>query len=165
MIIACEASYHAIVMSTRPEPQWLVYRASQPTTLPEAANDLLGHEVTRRFEAYQAGDRSEGEPACLAAVDEQGQWLATLLMLLEEANGETVGSIRQLVVPPAHRGQGLAGRLIRRATTLAAEAGASRVRSTAGWGCPDHLAMYARLRFDTLAAREMPYLVSKPVER
>ncbi|MEX0654731.1 MAG: GNAT family N-acetyltransferase [Phycisphaeraceae bacterium] len=155
-------------MHERPDPQWNVYRGGD--TPPESARDLLGDEAVQRFERYDPADPAAPEPVVIAGVDEQGQWLAGLLLLIERMEGEggeageTVASIQQLVIPPAHRGQGLAGRLIRRATTLAKAADATRLRSTAGWGCPDHLAMYARLRFDPLNARELPYLVSKPID-
>ncbi|MFA9477631.1 GNAT family N-acetyltransferase [Phycisphaerales bacterium AB-hyl4] len=151
-------------MHARPEPDWQTYRGND--TPPPQAAELLGNDVTKRFADYAQGNATT-EPIALAAVDEQGRWLAAILLLIEPMQDadETVGSIHQLIVPPASRGQGLAGRLIRRAMTTAKDAGAARLRSTAGWGCPDHLAMYDRLRFDRLNARELPYLVSKPLDR
>jgi GNAT superfamily N-acetyltransferase len=77
------------------------------------------------------------------------------------AVGPLVFSIRQLVIPPSQRGKGLGPRLVRRAVELAREQACGRARSTAGWGCPDHLFLYERQQFKRAASSDRPYLVAK----
>lgn len=129
--------------------------------LPEDAVDLFGDEVEDRFRAAAPGDGATPEAVVIASVGE-GEWMGGVYLLIDRENGETVASIRQLVIRPAYRGRGLAGWLLRKAHTTAAELGAARIRSTAGWGCPDHMAMYDRLGYER-ARGQAPYLVSKPL--
>lgn len=124
--------------------------------LPPGIENLLGHEVLDLFEADDSN-------AVIVGAVTDGRWIAGLLLLIEDASGKTVGSIRQLIIPPAQRGRGIAGRLIRQALAIAGERGAVRLRSTAGWGCPDHLALYRRMKFGRTANDEAPYLVTRTV--
>lgn len=129
--------------------------------LPAEAVDLFGDEVSKAWDS----DSSKCQPVCLAASGD-GLWLAGILMYIETlpVDGKPerkVASIRQMIVRPECRGRGLAGRLLRRAMTLARETGCSDIRSTAGWGCPDHLMLYERLRFSRAGSDERPYLVSR----
>lgn len=127
-------------------------------------------------------------PVVIAAKASDGRLAAGVFMLIEHddspdaehdgmsagrATGEPpamgaasrgVASIRQLVVRPEHRGRGLAGSLLRRAMSVAREHGCTRIRSTAGWGCPDHLMMYERLRFTRAGTSDRPYLVTRKLE-
>lgn len=128
--------------------------------LPPEAVTMFGHEVE---DAWNADDQGT-EPIVIAVTNDH--WRAGLFLLIERIGRgpgtERVASIRQLIVEPASRGRGLAGWLLRRAHTVAVEMDCQRIRSTAGWGCPDHLAMYDRLgyqRSDNDA--EQPYLVSR----
>lgn len=128
--------------------------------IPDDAVDLFGDEVRDAFDDARRGDGAAATPIIVAAVE--GGWRGGVFLLVEEEGGERVASIRQLIITPANRGRGLAGWLLRRAHSIAEEHGCARLRSTAGWGCPDHLAMYDRLGYDR-ARGELPYLVSKPL--
>jgi hypothetical protein len=46
---------------------------------------------------------------------------------------------------------------------IAQEHGCTELRSTAGFGCGDHLALYRRLGFNPAPPEQRPYLVTKPV--
>ncbi len=121
--------------------------------MPPAAIDLFGQDAEREW--------PEGvTPVAIGSGATDHTWAAGLFLLLEQEGDETVASIRQLVVRPDARGRGLGGFLLRRAQTFAGEHGCTRIRSTAGWGCPDHLAMYHRLGYDR-ATSGSPYLVAK----
>ena len=133
-----------------PEIQWQQFTPAQPP--PEQAQTLLGREVTKLF------DDAQPQPVVVAATRGDA-WLAAMLVVLEP--DADAASIRQLVVTPDARGQGLGGRLLRKAVHLAREHGLSRVRSTAGFGCPDHRHMYQRLHFDDVD--EPPYLLARAV--
>jgi GNAT superfamily N-acetyltransferase len=135
-----------------------VYTAGDP--LSDEAEALFGHEVRDAFDAAAQPMQRAPVPVVIAAGDDP--WTAGVFMLVESIDDQTVGSIRQLVVRPEHRGRGLAGWLLRRAHGEAAKRGCQRVRSTAGWGCPDHLAMYDRLGYRR--HREGSYLVSRTIE-
>ena len=137
-------------MSERFEYTMQTYRGEAVPREPAA--ELFGHEA----EAPESGD------VAIAATHE-GRWLAGAWLRIDAAEGGGTASIRQLVVRPEARGRGLGGRLLKRCETAAREAGCDRLRSTAGWGCPDHLAMYHRLGYRRTEAQEQPYLVSKPL--
>ncbi|MFP4224254.1 MAG: GNAT family N-acetyltransferase [Phycisphaeraceae bacterium] len=131
--------------------------------LPPGAVSLLGHEVEELFAAARAGE-AEARPGCVAA-ERGGACLAAALVKLETVeSGEKVASIEQLVIPPAERGRGLAGRLIRTVMGWADAEGCGRIRSTAGWGCPDHLRFYRRMKFESADPDERPYLVSRRLD-
>ncbi len=139
-------------------PAHQIHTYMQPDRLPPEAVELFGHEIENAW----AGGADQPPSVCIG-VTTDGQWLAGLWMLLETleqpASGPVhVASIRQLIVSPAARGQGLAGRLIRRAMTVAQTNGCTHIRSTAGFGCGDHLMMYERLGFERLMGHR-PYLV------
>ncbi|MCE9590312.1 MAG: GNAT family N-acetyltransferase [Planctomycetes bacterium] len=146
-------------MDTLPDHAMRTYAGGDQ--LPAEAVDLFGDEATKAWDS----DSSKCQPVCLGAAGE-GVWLAGVLIYLETlptdgtVEAKKVASIRQMIVRPEHRGRGLAGRMIRRAITLARSAGCTRIRSTAGWGCPDHLMLYERLRFERAPSNERPYLVS-----
>ena len=144
-----------------------VFYSDEP--LPDGAEDLFGTEAREAWLAHRQvegrGSRAKATPACVGVASGDGRLLAGAFVLLDEVEGgERVASIRQLVIPPTFRGRGLGGRVIRRVMSLATESGCSRVRSTAGWGCPDHLSMYERMRFERAASSDRPYLVSRAVE-
>lgn len=122
--------------------------------LPAEAGELLGGDARNRFEA-------DDEDTLAVGVVDRGVWVAALLMCVDRVEDETVGSIRQLIIPPPQRGRGIAGRLIRRALAIAGERGAARLRTTAGWGCPDHAALYRRMRFDPAPVDDAPYLFTR----
>jgi len=143
-------------------PAHQIHTYMQPDPLPPEAIELFGHEVEKAW----AGESDQPPSVCIG-VTTDGQWLAGIWMLLEtleQSAGQVmhVASIRQLIVSPAARGQGLAGRLIRRAMTIAQTNGCTHIRSTAGFGCIDHLMMYERLGFETVAGHR-PYLVIRPL--
>ncbi|MCX5660729.1 MAG: GNAT family N-acetyltransferase [Planctomycetota bacterium] len=159
-------------MTHMPEYTMQVYFAGDP--LPPEATELFGAEVDKAW--ANAATAAEGPgpgrpmPACVAATTD-GQWLAGLFMLLElddapeTGQPQRVASIRHLIVPSEFRGRGLAGRLLRRASSVAKESGCARIRSTAGWGCPDHLIMYDRLGYTKAPGVDRPYLVTRGLER
>lgn len=120
--------------------------------IPPEAAELFGQDAERDY-----GDRTV-PVAIAAATDDEENWRGGVFMLVERDSG--TASIRQVVVRPEFRGRGLAGFLLRRAHTVAAEHGCTRIRSTAGWGCPDHLAMYGRLGYEQTRG-DGPYLVQK----
>lgn len=122
--------------------------------LPGEAGGLLGGDARDRFDA-------DDENTLAVGIVDRGVWVAALLMHVDRVEDEIVGSIRQLVIPPPQRGRGIAGRLIRRAMAIAGERGAARLRTTAGWGCPDHAALYRRMRFDPASADDTPYLFTR----
>jgi|GEM_PF-6764390 GNAT superfamily N-acetyltransferase len=141
-------------------PAHQIHTYIQPDPLPPEAVELFGHEVEQ---AWQGS--SDQPPSVCIGVTTDGQWLAGIWMLLEMVEQPSspplhVASIRQLIVSPAARGQGLAGRLLRRAMTVASSNGCSHIRSTAGFGCIDHLTMYHRLGFERLSGQR-PYLVMR----
>lgn len=123
--------------------------------LPGAAADLLGHDVEDAFA------QADAQAACVAALSAQGHWRGALL-LLDDPDAQSA-SIRQMVITPQARGQGLAGRLVRQAMQIAQLWDRSRIRTTAGWGCPDHRAFYERMQFDRVGQEESPYLMSRRV--
>lgn len=138
-----------------------------PDPLPPEAIELFGHDVQRAWDT--AADPTSPNHICIG-VTTDGQWLGGIWMLLEsieQSNTTThtpptpVASIKLLIVSPQARGQGLAGRLLRKAINLAADHHCTAIRSTAGFGCGDHLMMYERLGFARTGARQLPYLVSK----
>lgn len=131
------------------------FRVHVGADMPLPAIDLFGNDAER--------DWPDATPIAIGAGGDEG-WSAGVFLLIEREGDEPVASIRQLVVRPAARGRGLGGFLLRRAQSVAAEHGCARIRSTAGWGCPDHVAMYDRLGYDR-ARNQGPYLVSKALER
>lgn len=137
-----------------------------PDTLPREAVELFGDEAAALFAAVSDGASGYPQPFVLAlpgvAGNDQSRWGAGVLMLIEGIGDARVASIRQLVVRPSHRGRGLAARLLRAARHEATVRGATRLRSTAGWGCPDHLRMYERLGYGRVR-NQLPYLVSIPL--
>lgn len=137
-------------MAPAPDIHWL--QLAPPQQLPEQASTLLGSEVDKLFKDAQP------QPVIIAATRDD-TWLAAMLLVLEPDAG--AASIRQLVVTPDARGQGLGGRLLRKAIHLAREHDLPRVRSTAGFGCPDHRRMYQRLHFND--TDESPYLMARAV--
>lgn len=146
-------------------PSHVMHTYLAPDPLPPEAVELFGNDVQEAWDSHESP--MSPTQACIG-VTTDGQWLAGIWMAfesLEQAAGapEAVASIKLLVVTPAARGQGVAGRLLHKAMNLAREQGCTRIRSTAGFGCPDHLSMYRRLGFESTGAREMPYLVNKPV--
>ncbi len=146
-------------MATLPPHHLHEYIGQNELLPPPEAVELLGDEVRQAWRR----DPELPMPVLVGATTD-GEWLAGVFMLFEtvERQGRTA-SIRQLVVRPSYRGMGLAGRLLRRAMTLAKEAGCLRVRTTAGFGCPDHAAMYARLDFRSAADDEAPYRLARPL--
>jgi hypothetical protein len=134
------------------------FRASESVPLPAGAVELFGNEVEDAWNAATP----QREPVCIGLTSAEGQLLAGAFVLLEnDASGGKVASVRQLIIPPLFRGRGLAGRVLRRAMSLGRDAGCARIRSTAGWGCPDHLMIYERMKFDRAGSTDRPYLVSK----
>ncbi len=140
------------------------YRQEDP--LPAWANALLGSEVSDLWKDAMSITR------IIAAMTDTGDVGGAILLLIEDdaqnsrqttegRPAQKVASIRQLIVKAEHRGRGLAGRLIRRAQAVAAQEKCLRIRSTAGWGCPDHLTMYDRLRFVRASSADRPYLVTR----
>lgn len=138
----------------------------QADAFPAWANDLFGNE------AGEAWKNAKREARIIATMTGEGDVGGAILLFIEtddsaaaqppdEGPAPKVASIRQLIVKPDHRGRGLAGRLLRRALAVAAEEACARIRSTAGFGCPDHLGMYNRLRFTRAAAADRPYLVTR----
>jgi predicted N-acetyltransferase YhbS len=151
-------------MSTSTDYSTIVARPPDP--VPAGAEDLFGDEVVDAWAREVAG---APEPVCICVAGEDGELLAGVYLHIERdaaAGADAkVASVRQLIVKPEHRGRGLAGRLLRRATSAAVEAGCARIRSTAGWGCPDHLGIYHRLGYDRAAPAERPYLVTRTTAR
>ena len=145
--------------------------------LPPEAREMFGVEVERAWSpAEDDADRMKPMPL-LIGITTEGEWLAGIFMWLDalEIQGpdgntipgagiEKVASIRHLIVPPRYQGMGLAGRLLRKALLVADESGCTRIRSTAGFGCVDHLMMYDRLGFGRARSNERPYLVSRNVK-
>lgn len=140
------------------------YRQEDP--LPAWASALLGSEVDDLWKDAKNTAR------IIAAMTDTGDVGGAILLLIEDdahnshpategRPSQKVASIRQLIIKTEHRGRGLAGRLIRHAQALAAQENCLRIRSTAGWGCPDHLAMYDRLRFVRASSADRPYLVTR----
>lgn len=136
-----------------------------PDPLPPEAIELFGHDVQQAWD--NANDPASPSHICIG-ITADGQWFGGIWMLFESieqpnASPQPVASIKLLIVSPQARGQGLAGRLLRKAITLASEHQCTAIRSTAGFGCPDHLKMYERLGFGRTGATQLPYLVSKPL--
>jgi len=126
--------------------------------LPPEAVELFGHEVEDAWNRWRdGGDKPVARPVLIGASGD-GFWLAGVYMLIEP--GGEIASIRQLIVRHEFRSRGLAGLLLRRTHTAASSAGCKRIRSTAGWGCMDHIGMYDRMGYDQ-ARGEAPYLVTK----
>lgn len=147
-------------MSEATDTEIRTIRAGAGTPLPNGAVELFGNEVEDVWES----DPTQREPACIGLVSSEGELLAGAFVLLEPGpKGDRVASVRQLIIPPDFRGRGLAGRVLRRAMTLASETGCTRVRSTAGWGCPDHLMVYERMKFERAPSEDRPYLVTRSV--
>lgn len=155
-------------MTHMPEYTMQIYFPGDP--LPPEAVELFGSEVEKAWAGAPtaAEGPSAGRPMpAIVGATADGQWLAGLFLLLEiddapESGGpQRVASVRHLIVPEAFRGRGLAGRLLRRAASVATESGCARIRSTAGWGCPDHLMLYDRLGFSRAPGVDRPYLVTK----
>lgn len=120
---------------------------------PDAEHDGMG-----------GAGRATGEPPALGAPSTNAHGASRPSAPTSAARWPGVASIRQLVVRPEHRGRGLAGSLLRRAMSVARDAGCTRIRSTAGWGCPDHLMMYDRLRFTRASTSDRPYLVTRKLD-
>ena len=139
--------------STKEQLQLKVFQPGD--VLPDAAVDLLGNEVE---DALAGG---ESQAVCVAAISQAGDWRGALLLL--DHSDAASASIHQMVITPQARGQGLAGRLVRQAMEVAETWQRPRIRTTAGWGCPDHRAFYERMGFDAAAEDEAPYLLSRSV--
>jgi GNAT superfamily N-acetyltransferase len=159
--------------STQPGDAGLtIYRAGD--TLPPSGIELLGEEAARAWgggdassSAAQAGKAGENVSwVCVLSLNDSGVAIAGALLKFEPVTtqGQTqrVASLRQLIVSPAARGLGLAKKLISASLHLASEHHCTRLRTTAGWGCHDHLAMYDRMQFVKLIG-EAPYLMHKTV--
>jgi GNAT superfamily N-acetyltransferase len=142
-----------------------------PDVFPPEAVELLGSEPGRAWESAAVG--GPGQVPVLIGATTDGQWLAGMLLILEtlEKAGtqrlaganpvEHVASIKLLVVSRQYQNAGLAGFLIRRAGRLAVEQSCSRLRTTAGFGCTDHVLMYERLGFTRGPVSDRPYLMTK----
>lgn len=139
-------------MAQTTDPSFRVHLGAD--SMPPPAIELFGNDAER--------DWGDATPVAIGAGGDEG-WSAGLFMLLEREGDEPIASIRQLIVRPAARGRGLGGFLLRRAQTLAAEHGCKRIRSTAGFGCPDHLGMYQRLGYGS-ARGQGQYLVTKALD-
>lgn len=143
-------------------PAHSVVEYMSPDRLPPEAVELFGNEVRDAW----GGDPALPQPVSIG-VTTDGEWMAGILMYLETleptAGGQPsrVASIKHLIVRPTYRSRGLAGRLLRRAMNLAAQTGCVRIRSTAGFGCPDHAVLYDRLRFRRAPSTDRPYLVTR----
>ncbi len=143
-----------------------------PDVFPVEARELLGSDVEKAWEDAREG--GAGRIPVLIGATTDGQWLAGLLMFLETleapgggekgaARAEHVGSIQLLVVGRQYQNAGLAGFLIRRALRVAESQGCARVRTTAGYGCTDHVIMYERLGFSKVGMGEHPYRMGKGI--
>jgi GNAT superfamily N-acetyltransferase len=161
-----------------------------PDVFPVEAGELLGGDVEKAWEDAREG--GPGRIPVLIGATTDGQWLAGVLMFLETLEGEWggslknareehphpspppegegagrvehVASIRLLVVGRQYQNAGLAGFLIRRALKIAERQGCARVRTTAGFGCTDHVIMYERLGFAKTKMEEYPYRYSRALE-
>ncbi len=135
-----------------------------PDTFPVEATELLGSEPEKAWK--DAAEMGPGKIPVLIGATTDGQWLAGLLMFLEtlemadgKPGAEHVASIRLLVVGRQYQNAGLAGFLIRRALKTAVAQRCARVRTTAGFGCTDHMIMYERLGFTKVPFTERPYMM------
>jgi GNAT superfamily N-acetyltransferase len=131
----------------------------------------LGDEAARAWgtgdASSSAGTRDDAVSwVCVLSLNDSGVAIAGALLKFEpvttQGQSQRVASLRQLIVSPAARGLGLAKKLISASLRLASEHHCTRLRTTAGWGCHDHLAMYDRMQFVKLID-EAPYLMHKPV--
>jgi GNAT superfamily N-acetyltransferase len=161
-------------MNTTPQPgetKLTICRAGD--TLPPSGIELLGEEAARAWgtgDATSPGTRAVGDDAvswvCVLSLNDSGIAIAGALLKFEpvttQGQSQRVASLRQLIVSPAARGLGLAKKLINASLHLASEHHCARLRTTAGWGCHDHMAMYDRMKFVKLIG-EAPYLMHKPV--
>ncbi len=159
-------------MNTTPQPgetELTIYRAGD--TLPPSGIELLGEEAARAWGSSDAsstaGQRDDaGSWVCVLSFNNSGVAIAGALLKFEpvttQGKSQRVASLRQLIVSPAARGLGLAKKLINESLRLANEQNCTRLRTTAGWGCHDHLAMYDRMKFVKLIG-EAPYLMHKPL--
>jgi GNAT superfamily N-acetyltransferase len=137
-----------------------------PDNFPPEATELLGSDVEKAW--TEAREGGPGRIPVLIGATTDGQWLAGVLMFLETLEGGAdkpgavhVGSIYLLVVGRQYQNAGLAGFLIRRAIKTAQAQGCARVRTTAGFGCTDHVIMYERLGFAKVGMGEHPYRYSR----
>jgi len=144
-------------MSEAPTYAIQTFRASDDLT--DAMVALFGNSIE------DAWDMAVPEPAVIGAMTPEGEMAGGIFMLFDGAGGSKVASIRQLIVKPEHWGRSIAGRLLRRSMELAEETKCSRIRSTAGWGCPDHRVMYDRLKFERAKGSDSPYLVTLDLKK
>lgn len=155
----------------RPDIVFATYIFPDPP--PVEASELLGRELTSAWS--DAVDLGPGRIPVVIGATGDGLWLAGLLMFLEtieppaserlsiSSGAEHVASIRLLQVDRQHRNAGLAGFLLRRALRIAAEQRCDRIRTTANFGCTDHVLMYERLGYSRAGIGDRPYLYAKKV--
>ncbi|QQE12417.1 GNAT family N-acetyltransferase [Planctomycetota bacterium] len=133
---------------------------------PSETELLFGRDATRFLPQNQTSKddaNSLTQPYCIAVIDSHSNTtIAALLYLKQTHDNQPIGSIHHLIIPPQHRGKGLAGQLLRRAISLAKEHHSSSIRTTAGFGCPDHIHLYQRLDFTPIPDQsQYPYILTK----
>ena len=130
------------------------------TAWPPQSEDLFGRDATR----FIPGNSKHNDQPSLASPDtplphligyfEDKTLIAGLLYLQYPGHG----AIHHLIIPPQHRGKGIAGLLLRRAVSLAKSHSAAYLLTTAGFGCHDPMNMYGRLGFEP-TPNHPPYLM------
>lgn len=135
-------------------PNYIIKVFRNNVDLPLDTEDIFGNGV------LEAWERKAPEPVLIGGLTDTSVLVGGIFMLLEGDNHNRVASIWQFIVRPEHWGRGLGGRLLRFSIDFATELGCQRIRSTAGWGCEDHLVLYDRLHFQRVSD-ERPYLVTR----
>ncbi|QDU34423.1 Acetyltransferase (GNAT) family protein [Poriferisphaera corsica] len=129
---------------------------------PPQANELFGRDAIRFIPTipttHDQSTNLSTEPPLphLIGFFENNTLIAGLLYL--QFNDHA--AIHHLIIPPQHRGKGIAGSLLRRAISFAESHNATYLLTTAGFGCHDHINLYTRLGFQS-TSDHAPYIMIK----
>jgi len=96
-------------------------------------------ELRTRYGVLEPGPGLDSQATCVVAVDVDGVAVGCVALEMGEAGTATV---RRMYVVPSHRGQGLAGRLLRAAEEHAANTGIRELQLMTGVDQVEAVALY-----------------------
>ena len=137
---------------------------TNPLAYAQQIVSLFGNPVLDQLSEVQNTDMSP-KPHILAAMNAESKPVAGAYFLINPQLCSL--DINLLIIPPELRGHRLAGRFLYALNDIAELHQLHLMRTTAGFGCTDHMRMYTKLGFQpiptALLPDAQPYIMQKKI--